>query len=559
MTNKTFIKSAAATVWALSCAAAQAQTAPDAGRLLQEQSRPPELPQPAQGITIQSPPLQMTPGGGAQVVVQSINFTGNTRFSAAQLQAVLADSLGKPLDLAGLRGLTNLISEHYRAAGYAFASAYLPPQPLKDGALQIAVVEGQYGQIKVQSNDDQLASAAQAFLAPLRTGQVIESKPLERLSLILDDLPGLKITPILRPGQEVGTGDLDMKVERTERFAGDLRLDNHGNRYTGRTGVRLNLDINSPFALGDQLTLRSLLTDKEAMRMGTLGYSLPLGSSGLRGNISHARTDYELGGSLADSQSTGTAAITSVGLSYPLLRSQQTNVSLSANWQDKQLNDMYGDLKPSTKKTSNTLPITISFDARNTWGGGGVTYGSLAWTSGKLNLDSTLAASDVQAQTAGRFDKLNLDVARIQALNWGGSSNFTLFGRLSAQHAGKNLDSSEDFGLGGATGVRAYPSGEAFGDEGWLAQIELRYSAGAYAPYAFYDAGNIKTNAKPVEQAVSNERNLAGAGFGLRYQRGPWSADAALAWRLEGGLPQSDTQDLRLNGPQAWINVAFKF
>jgi hemolysin activation/secretion protein len=166
-----------------------------------------------------------------------------------------------------------------------------------------------------------------------------------------------------------------------------------------------------------------------------------------------------------------------------------------------------------------------------------------------------LLGSDKSAKTDGSFDKFNLDLARIQSL----SSSLTLYGRFSAQMARKNLDSSEDFGLGGANGVRAYPSGEAYGDEGWLTQIELRYSVGPYAPFVFYDVGDITTNAKPWQDAVANERKLAGAGFGLRYQRGPWSADVALAWRLEGGLPQADTQDKRINGPQAWMNLAYKF
>jgi hemolysin activation/secretion protein len=498
------------------------------------------------------------------VVLKRISFSGNTRLSQDQLQAVVADALGKALDLGGLKALANRISEHYRAQGYPFAKAFVAAQPMSEGALRIDVVEGQYGQVKAlfgtaANPDSALQALAQRYMANLTPGAVIESAALERLGLVLQDLPGFKVSPILRPGQEVGTGDLDFNIERTQRINGDVGADNQGNRYTGRDRLKANLDINSPFLLGDQITLRSLVSE-QGMWMGTLGYSLPVGISGVRANTSYAHTYYELGGSFASAGQTGTAAVTNIGLTYPLLRSQSTNVNLSASWQDKQLNDKNAQAKTSADKTSNTLPITVSFDARDTWGGGGVTYGSFVWTSGNLNLDSTLAASDVQAQTAGRFDKLNLDVARIQALSWGGSSRFTLFGRLSAQHAGKNLDSSEDFGLGGATGVRAYPSGEAFGDAGWLTQLELRYSAGVYAPYLFYDAGSVTTNTNPwAVTSTPNDRKLAGLGAGMRYQRANWSLDATLAWRTEGGLPQSDTQDMREQGPQIWLSLGWRF
>lgn len=55
-------------------------------------------------------------------------------------------------------------------------------------------------------------------------------------------------------------------------------------------------------------------------------------------------------------------------------------------------------------------------------------------------------------------------------------------------------------------------------------------------------------------------RSLAGVGLvGVRWQQSPWCLDAALAWRTQGGVPQSDAQDQRERGPQAWLNLADKF
>ena len=45
-----------------------------------------------------------------------------------------------------------------------------------------------------------------------------------------------------------------------------------------------------------------------------------------------------------------------------------------------------------------------------------------------------------------------------------------------SQLASKDLDGSEQFVLGGANGVRAYPQGEASGDSGYQATAELRYA-----------------------------------------------------------------------------------
>lgn len=195
----------------------------------------------------------------------------------------------------------------------------------------------------------------------------------------------------------------------------------------------------------------------------------------------------------------------------------------------------------------------MNFDTRDGLGGGGITYGNVTWASGNLNLNtSSLAASDsTTAKTAGSFSKVNFDVARIQAL----PSDLSLYGRFSSQFASKNLDSSELFGLGGPSGVRAYPVGEGYGSEGWLAQLELRYATGAFAPYAFYDSGWVKIN-KSTWTVGENERSISGYGLGVRYTEGGWRADASIAWRDRGGKPLSDTRD---SNPVGWVSVGYKF
>ncbi|TVT75524.1 MAG: ShlB/FhaC/HecB family hemolysin secretion/activation protein [Denitromonas halophila] len=532
-----------------------AQVAPDAGRVLQQTAPPPDAPRPGPAITIEPPPAAPTQAGGAQVTLQAVSFGGNSVFTEAELRDVLGPVTGQTYDLAGLRTLAQRVRDHYAAAGYPFARAYLPPQSMADGRLRIEVVEGRYG--KVQAiGDPALIATADRFLSPLKPGEVIRSDRLERTTLLFDDLPGVKVAPIIRPGQEVGTGDLDVRVERTPGFAGEVGIDNHGNRFTGEHRVRANLQFDSPFLLGDQITARLIYSD-ENLWLGSLGYSLPLGASGLRGNIGYAHTSYELGKNFASLDATGTAKVSSVGVSYPVIRSQRTNLTAAATYQHKALNDRQGVAGTDSDKSSESIPLALQFDHRDGFGGGGITYGAVSYTAGRLTLDDSLKATDISSGTdaRGHFDKWNLDLARVQALPAG----FTLFGRVSAQWAGKNLDSSERLSLGGANGVRAYPNGEGNGDEGWLAQIELRYALGAFSPYVFHDAGRVTINADPggITPAVTdNHHAIAGSGVGVRYQANGWSVDANVAWRSHGGAPQSDSAE---RDPRAWVTVGYTF
>lgn len=531
---------------------AAAQQPPDAGRVLQETAPPAATPpRPSPGVTVQPPVEDKAAPGGPAVVLKGVRFEGNTVFGEAELAAALGEVKGRTFDLAGLRALAGRITDHYRDKGYPFARALIPAQGLADGVLTLQIVEGRYGRVEAQGA---LAGEAQGFLAGLRPGEVIEAGSLERATLILADQPGVKVSPFIRPGQEVGTGDLVVEVDRDRTFKGELGLDNHGNRYTGQTRLKANVQADSPFMLGDQFLGRLLYTDED-LWLGSLGYSLPLGGSGLRGTVGYAHTYYELGKDFKNLKAHGTARVTSLGLSYPILRSQKANLALAVSYQHKALEDRQDATNTRNDKSSNALPIVLQFDRRD---GGGITYGALVYTAGRLRLDAALEAADIvsNTNTRGHFDKWNLDLARLQTTP---VSNLTLFGRLSAQWAGKNLDSSESFILGGASGVRAYPQGEGTGDEGYFVQLEARYRMGAAEPFAFYDAGRVRINAAPggiLPPVTDNTRSIAGAGLGVRYGSGPWSLEAAAAWRTHGGAPTSDTQDRR---PRLWASALWRF
>ncbi|APA69326.1 ShlB/FhaC/HecB family hemolysin secretion/activation protein [Janthinobacterium sp. 1_2014MBL_MicDiv] len=529
--------------------AAHAQVPPDAGQTLRQLQAPLAPPRDSQPLTIQAPldAAPVAPGGPA-VTLRSVTLAGNSVFSQEALRAALGEVTGTTFDLAGLRGLAGRLSAFYHAGGYPFARAIVPPQGLEHGELRIDIIEGRYGVVRAEGEDAALARQATAFLGNLQPGSVIASAPLERAALLLDDLPGIVASATMRPGGQAGTGDLIVQVARERRISGDIGLDNAGSRYTGKNRLRANVDINSPFLLGDQISVRALLSEEE-LWLGSLGYSLPLGVSGLRGNVAYSHTSYVLAKEFASLHANGTAKVASAGLSYPILRSQQANLTLIATYQSKDLQDNRDSTATYESKSSKSLPVALQFDYRDAWDG--VTYGSVSWTPGKLKLDAGLAAVDAYG-TRGSFHKFNLDVVRLQSLPAG----FSLMAHVGWQQADGNLDSSEKLSLGGASGVRAYPSGEATGDEGGLAQLELRYGAGAFTPYAFMDAGRVTLNAKPVV-AGDNRRSLRGGGLGLRYQHQAWSVDAALAWRTVGGRPQSEANSDPK--PRVWLNLEYRF
>ncbi|MFV1921673.1 MAG: ShlB/FhaC/HecB family hemolysin secretion/activation protein [Methylotenera sp.] len=524
---------------------------PDAGRTIQEIAPPPAPPKPIVDINIKAPDVSTSETGGETVIIKNVLIEGNTVFDNETLLNVLGETTDKSYDLAGLKQLANQITTYYRNQGYPFARAIIPAQAMQDGLVKIEVIEGRYnGSIKV-FGDDKLVEGGQKFLNDLKHGDVIENKKLERAMLILSDQPGFSISPLMSPGDEVGTANLEVNLIREKKYGGEVGLDNFGNRFTGRARAHANLFANSQFLFGDQFLLNTLYTEED-LWSGALSYSIPIGGSGLRARVGYAHTYYELGKDFKPLDANGTAKVTSAELSYPILRSQAANLIVAATYQYKKLNDRQDTVNVSTNKHSNSIPITLNFDLQDQIWGGGVTYGAISWTHGDLSLDSTLSAQDrITAKTEGSFDKFNLDIARIQAL----SGNFSFYGSLAAQATLDNLDSSEKFGLGGINGVRAYPSGEGFGDEGYLARLELRYALKQFTPYAFYDAGSVRINHDRFDTS-KNRRSISGTGLGLRYDSAHWAVDSSVAWQGAGGDPTSDTKD---DNPMYWLGGHYRF
>lgn len=517
-----------------------AQIAPDAGQILQESQQQTLQPlAPSIELDLQGQALSESEPGGMQITVSAIRFADNTVYDAEQLMAVLGDVIGQSFDFAGLRTLTNRISVFYRETGYPFARAIIPEQNMRGGELLIQIVEGRYGEIST-SGEASLASDARPYLHALRSGGLIEASQLERATLLLGDLPGVRIVPVMRPGADTGTGDLDVQLFEEPRFSADLELNNHGNRYSGEYRVQSELRFNRLLVFGDALSMRVFYTNENTW-LGQIGYSLPVGYSGLRASLSYAHNDYSLGKQFSGYD--GTSKATTVGLSYPLLRTQHSNLILNASYQHKDLDDN-GILNYNKGTRSRSYPLGIQFDRRDGLGSGGVTYGSLVITPGRLTSDDNLGVSNRYS-----FVKANLQVLRLQRL----SDQWTLFANLSGQTANRRvLDGSESFSIGGPSAVRAFPVGEGSDARGWFGQIEMRYAIDShFEPYAFFDLGSTARG-----DVDGTSRDLAGAGVGVRYKRDQFSLDASLAWKTRGGDSRSDD---RQRDPRLWFAASYRF
>ncbi|MGZ5800113.1 MAG: ShlB/FhaC/HecB family hemolysin secretion/activation protein, partial [Burkholderiaceae bacterium] len=294
------IKAGALLVTALIlCTPAQAQVRPDAGQILRERDQTdPSLQRPpkeAPPISVPSErPAAPTPDG-TKVPVNTFHITGATTFTADELSNLLNQWKGRELTLEDLQAATERITRYYREQGYLVARAYLPEQTIRNGIVEIAVLEGRIGQVILKNSSGISDYQAQAWTDKINPGTIIHEPELERTLILLNDTPGISAAnAALQPGASVGLSDLVVSLQPGPFISGEIDASNYGNRYTGAYLAGGTLNLNSPLHIGDQVTARIQASD-ERMYYGRLAYRVPIGASGLIAGGAWSDSRYHLG------------------------------------------------------------------------------------------------------------------------------------------------------------------------------------------------------------------------------------------------------------------------
>jgi hemolysin activation/secretion protein len=224
----------------------------------------------------------------------------------------------------------------------------------------------------------------------------------------------------------------------------------------------------------------------------------------------------------------------------------------------------------------NNLTLGVSGNHFDGFLAGAVTSASLGLVLGRLSISGRTPSNygtfvddlgNTQSYLPATFGKLIFNVRRDQTLR---PDKLLLSMNLSGQFANANLNSAEQFYLGGPYGVRAYPVSQAGGSQGAMLNIELQQKL----PYettgfVFFDAGTVQQYKNPFldwqgQTNAGNVYSLAAAGFGMKYATKGLSVGATLAWRVGNNPLYSQTgvavnTDNTNTNPMFWFNLSYQF
>ena len=467
----------------------------------------------------------------ASTLVSGFNLQGNSLLDPAALQALLQRWLG-PRTLAELGQAAQAVQAQYSRAGYGAVVAYLPPQPVANGTVTIAVLEGRLARVTVQGQQRLSAERVRAALPTLVEGRTPQLRRIDAELQIANENPGRSFGVLLGPGAAPGEVEATVKVAETavQRFTG--ALDNSGNHATGR--YRLSLGWLHADLSGHDDVLNAQLqfspTELKAVQVLSLGYRLPLVRQLAALDLFAAYSDVDGGiqpSAAGDLRFAGQGRIVGARGTAYLPRWGEVDQRLTAGLESRlYLNSCHvaglpaGACGPSGNSVV-VQPLSVDYLAQ----AAGALPASL-----QVGVVHNLAlgghhgtAADFEAVRPGASRRYTALRATAQ-VSWSLADDWSLGGRIALQHTPDRLVTGEQFGLGGAASVRGYADRELSGDRGVALAVEIttpRLAADSTGAadlrlLAFVDGGQVQNRGELACRAGQTRCTLASLGLGAR-------------------------------------------
>lgn len=453
--------------------------------------------------------------------VKEVRVTKSELLYVDELRKLIAFDGAKVMSVKDLQEIVAKINAAYLDKGVQTAQAVLPPQVIKDGVVYIRLLEGHYGEIKVQGNKRILSSYVQDRVTA-REGELSDLNQLQKDLLLYNTTNNYRLSAELVPGKEVGTSDLVLTLDEPENpwssyfFVDNANQDESGLYRAGFMSTAYGLS-----GADDRLVVNPIFT--EGSISGMLAYDAPINNAGTRATISYSRNRVKIiDGQFEDFDIKAYSNDLSFGINHPLNVTALTKVDFFAEVHHKWSNTTYSGWDIADNETD---MLKAGLNARS-YDKNGLWFVQLSVS----DYDSELKVQDRDA--SGNY--YGAYVMRRQNLP---DDQYLLLRAYGQYTDDKELPSSEQFSIGGIATVRGYEESELSGEKGYFASLEygipLSKDKQSLRGFMFYDYGAVYNSYN-----LDSARNyISSTGVGLEFFHKGWYGKVVL------GIPLEDSGD----------------
>ena len=469
---------------------------------------------------------------------------GNTVLAVEVVERAVYPHLGPARRFDDVEAARNALETAYRSAGFAFASVDIPEQRADTGLIRLVVSEGRIVRTRVTGARYFSQGYILERVAGVAEGQVPHLPSIQAQLLDVNRTADRRVTPLLRPGAQPGTTEVDLAVEDRLPVHGSVALNNQASRNTSANRLQVALSYDNLFQRDHGLGLQAVLSPEDLGEVQVLSatYTVPLGPAGLESWVfSATRSDSRVYTGVGDTRLFGKGTI--VGLRRSLLleladqRFQQ--LTLGVDYKDM-VDSVQAGQSAGFDTPIRYLPLSLGWSGAFGTPAGDWQLGATLGGGLRGLVNDTQQFADKRYQAKAGYALLKLDARHTRTLPLAG---LRLRAQAEAQLTPDPLISNEQFVMGGASSVRGYLEAEAVGDNGLrgslqLATPDLSAALGwkrlaSASTHVFVDAAAAEMR-KPLPGQAWRFR-LLGAGFGAQLaSTGAWPVSLSLdvAWPL---------------------------
>ncbi|MGH8614237.1 MAG: ShlB/FhaC/HecB family hemolysin secretion/activation protein [Gammaproteobacteria bacterium] len=535
------IRGAVLLVLCLACGRAPAQVVPFAPERPGEEKRrefpevPLEKPSPLPRLTPPPAPLpeEQRLSSQLEVFVRRIKLNGNAVISNQELGAVVAPYENRKLSSEDLQSLRQALTVYYINKGYVNSGALIPDQQVKDGVIEIQIVEGTLTEIALSGNDWLRDSYLRKRLR-LGSEEALNLKTLqERMQLLQQNRLIERLNAELKPGLKPGEGILHVQVEEARPYELGVSFNNHQSTSVGELRGEVYAAHYNLTGFGDALSARYGIT--EGLDDFGASYSFPLTARDTRLNLYFDRSDSDIVEQPFDAFGIASETETyGLSLSHPFYHTPRRQFLAELVFERRRSETFLG---------GDPFPFSLGPED----GESNVTVLRLRqeWVDRSPNqvlaLRSTLSFGfDALGATQNGTTEDGEDISDGQFFAWLGQFQWVrrlwdtdnqVLVRGQLQWAADPLLPLEKLGVGGASTVRGYRENLLVRDRGFVGSIEFRFPLfrlplpfitrepedGQVQLATFYDFGWSEN----VEEPSPNPRTISSAGLGVRWDPHP--------------------------------------
>ncbi len=400
--------------------------------------------------------------------LKDIKITGNTVFPTYVLMRLVDFKLGQQVTINDLIVSANDITDYYQQKGYISTVAYLPPQKVQNGTVEIKILEGKYGNIEINPGKWERSSYLNKHYLKdnnIEPGKVLNVNDVRNTLTDLNTeeyMKGAVSFADNEESEEFSDVTLDVKDRFPLNF--DLRYDNQGRDLIGTQRGVLYAGLHDVTGHGDTLMGTVALSERSFGAGGM--YSIPIAKNDTRLNVGYSYSHVRLGKSLKSWNIKGDSHDVFLGVSRRLAKGEDYRLygDITFDWRDTETTG-FGGLYEN-KYRSRVLKASLT-DVKDDFYGRWLFNGGI---STGIPIDATDYNHPRNLQS-NNFLKGTASVARLQVL----PKNQLAILQVNGQYANRHLFASEAMQFGGIATVRGYDEGFRIGDYGVTASFEYRF------------------------------------------------------------------------------------